>query len=318
VADIGDNPGSRTSIQIYRFREPTVANASSPPSPGSAPVIKVGGVEKFEFRYVKVNANGTKSYVKNNAETMMIDPVAGDLYVVAKAGKSSDANNERWVFRAPASSLNQPAGSVLDLTFVTKIIANSSSSVTPSPTAGDISADRSLIAIKNYQETFIWVRLPGQTIEEVLKAQPQAPVVLYTNEWSETIAWAKDGSGFYTLKEGTNQPLYFWPKTGGGVSSLLPAAPSNLQATAASSTQVRLNWTDNASNEGWFRIERSLDGVTFKYLDTASTNDVSYTDGAVQSGKTYYYRIRAVNQTGDSAWSNITVPLTIYSARGPK
>ncbi len=35
-----------------------------------------------------------------------------------------------------------------------------------------------------------------------------------------------------------------------------PAAPSNLTATAASSTQINLTWTDNASSEDGFKIER--------------------------------------------------------------
>ena len=42
-----------------------------------------------------------------------------------------------------------------------------------------------------------------------------------------------------------------------------PAAPTNLSATAVSSSQINLAWTDNASNESGFRIERSADGATF-------------------------------------------------------
>jgi len=37
-------------------------------------------------------------------------------------------------------------------------------------------------------------------------------------------------------------------------------APTNLAASAASSTQISLNWTDNAANETGFKIERSVDG----------------------------------------------------------
>src|SRR6266508_2933382 len=35
-----------------------------------------------------------------------------------------------------------------------------------------------------------------------------------------------------------------------------PAAPSNLAATAVSSSQINLSWTDNATNEDGFQIER--------------------------------------------------------------
>ena len=36
----------------------------------------------------------------------------------------------------------------------------------------------------------------------------------------------------------------------------VPAAPSNLTATAVSSTQINLAWQDNSNNEDGFKIER--------------------------------------------------------------
>ena len=41
-----------------------------------------------------------------------------------------------------------------------------------------------------------------------------------------------------------------------------PAAPSNLTATP-SAGKITLNWTDNATNEAGFKLERSTDGVNF-------------------------------------------------------
>jgi hypothetical protein len=37
----------------------------------------------------------------------------------------------------------------------------------------------------------------------------------------------------------------------------IPAAPTNLTATAASSSQINLSWTDNSNNETGFKVERS-------------------------------------------------------------
>src|SRR2546426_5955753 len=37
----------------------------------------------------------------------------------------------------------------------------------------------------------------------------------------------------------------------------VPAAPSNLAATAVSSSQINLSWQDNSSNESGYNIERA-------------------------------------------------------------
>ena len=48
-----------------------------------------------------------------------------------------------------------------------------------------------------------------------------------------------------------------------GPAPTAPAAPTSVSATAVSSSQINLTWTDNASNESGFQIERSTDASTF-------------------------------------------------------
>ena len=81
-----------------------------------------------------------------------------------------------------------------------------------------------------------------------------------------------------------------------------PAAPTNLTATVPAALQIKLTWTDNANNEEWFKIERSTDGVNYTQIDVASANATSYVDTTVVPGTTYYYRVRAANAAGDSAY----------------
>jgi predicted phage tail protein len=83
----------------------------------------------------------------------------------------------------------------------------------------------------------------------------------------------------------------------------LPAAPSNLTATAGKKS-VTLNWMDNSSNETGVKIERSTDGVNFSQITTTGANVTSYKNTGLTSGTTYYYRVRATNTAGDSAYSN--------------
>lgn len=86
-----------------------------------------------------------------------------------------------------------------------------------------------------------------------------------------------------------------------------PAAPSNLTANAinnsgANKSVVWLNWADNSSNEDSFIIERSTTSATagFTQLAVTSANTTAFTDSTVVSKKTYYYRVRARNTSGDS------------------
>ena len=86
-----------------------------------------------------------------------------------------------------------------------------------------------------------------------------------------------------------------------------PAAPSGLTATAVSSSRINLAWTDNSDNEAGFVIERSPNGVTGWLSLTPSTapNATSYSDTGLAAATAYFYRVKATNASGDSAWSNV-------------
>ena len=85
-----------------------------------------------------------------------------------------------------------------------------------------------------------------------------------------------------------------------------PAAPATLRAVAASGTHVDLSWKDQSNNELGFDIERSTDGVTYYLTDTVGAAQVSYSDLTVQPGHTYFYRVRAYNPGGSSAYAPST------------
>jgi FtsP/CotA-like multicopper oxidase with cupredoxin domain/fibronectin type 3 domain-containing protein len=96
-----------------------------------------------------------------------------------------------------------------------------------------------------------------------------------------------------------------------------PAAPTNLTATPQAGPQVSLAWTDNATDETGFVIERSTDGgVNFSALATVGADSISYIDLAVSAGNTYDYRVAAFNAGGPSAYSN-TASATIPGPQPP-
>ena len=69
--------------------------------------------------------------------------------------------------------------------------------------------------------------------------------------------------------------------------------------------QVNLSWTDNSDNEAGFKIGHSIKGVDFTSLPLVSANVTSYKDMTVDGSTKYYYRVRAYNNFGYSARSNV-------------
>ena len=85
----------------------------------------------------------------------------------------------------------------------------------------------------------------------------------------------------------------------------VPTAPSNLQATVVSSTQINLTWTDNSSNEDGFKVERKTGAAgTYAVVKTTSAGVTTYSDTGLTAGTAYYYRIYSYNSAGNSGYSS--------------
>lgn len=105
---------------------------------------------------------------------------------------------------------------------------------------------------------------------------------------------------------------------GGPVGGEVPDAPSGLRATAASSYQINLSWTDNSDDETGFKVYRNSSNSSWEsatLITTTVANATSYNSTGLTQSTLYYYRVKATNAEGDSTWSG-TASATTQSAGG--
>jgi chitinase len=102
----------------------------------------------------------------------------------------------------------------------------------------------------------------------------------------------------------------------GSGSPIPPDAPSNLAAAPVASSQINLSWDDNSSNEHGFKVERSLDGVSFVEIAETGEGVTGYPDINLTPETTYYYRVLAFNSAGVSGYTNVASATTPASGGG--
>ncbi|MCU0323908.1 MAG: fibronectin type III domain-containing protein [Spirosomaceae bacterium] len=93
--------------------------------------------------------------------------------------------------------------------------------------------------------------------------------------------------------------------------TVAPNAPFNLKARALSASEIQLTWLDDANNETAFEVEISADGRTFRALGTTTRNVLTYTDKGLIEKTKYFYRVRATNAKGNSAYTNTAEATTL-------
>jgi hypothetical protein len=91
-----------------------------------------------------------------------------------------------------------------------------------------------------------------------------------------------------------------------------PAAPTTLAAAAISTSQIDLSWTDNATTEDGFRIERCAGAGCSGFVEiaTVGANVVSYQNTGLTASTSYNYRVRAFNAGGTSSYTNTATATT--------
>src|SRR4030042_6720513 len=89
-----------------------------------------------------------------------------------------------------------------------------------------------------------------------------------------------------------------------------PKAPTNLEATSISASQIKLTWADNSTDETSFKIYRKVGSGSWESPITKGADAESHTDTAASGNattSTYSYYIQACNSNGCSPKTNTAI-----------
>lgn len=191
VGDIGDNNSKRSSVTIYRIQEPRVDPAAGPEP------VTLDGVESLDVTY----PDGP-----HDAEALLSDPVTGDLYLVTK-----EVDGTATLFRYPAP---QVPGTTTTLEAAGYANTNGGVDTLGGVTAGDVTADGSLVALRTYTSAFAWRRRAGTSLADAFAGRP-CPLSIAPEEQGEAFGFTANASAYITVSEGEHSPIWEVPLNSG-------------------------------------------------------------------------------------------------------
>jgi chitodextrinase len=99
-----------------------------------------------------------------------------------------------------------------------------------------------------------------------------------------------------------------------------PTAPSNLTATAPSSSQINLSWTASSDNVGvtGYLVERCQGVGCNNFAQVGTATSIAFNDTGLTANSSYSYRVRATDSAGNlSSYSNVASTTTQASDTQP-
>ena len=186
IGEIGDNKLIRNEHAVYRVTEPIVTDAAT--SSNRQSPLPAENASVIRFSYPDHNAN---------AETLMIDPKTGDIYIVTKR------------VSGPAGVYRIKPDFDRDGMVKAEKIAEISVPAIPNGflTGGDISPDGRHVIICDYTRAYEYT-LPddARNFDDVWKQRPES-VDLGKRAVGEAVCYSADGTVIFATSEGKNSPL---------------------------------------------------------------------------------------------------------------
>ena len=136
-----------------------------------------------------------------------------------------------------------------------------------------------------------------------------------TEVWTDNTV--SDGTTYYYIVLANNANGDSDPSNESSATTLpFPStAPSALNASETSQTQINLSWSDNSDNETGFEIWRApTSGGTYALRHTTGAGETSWSDTGLDANTQYFYNVLATNTGGDSDFSSETSATTLPNA----
>jgi len=175
VADIGDNNALNPYATIYRFVEPTMSGLSS------SKEIHIKEFDKIRVSYSKGSTN---------AETILLDPLTRDLYILTKENSKTHLYQIPYPQSTTAIIPSKPMA-LLGFDYLT---------------SGGISTDGQEILLRNKSQIWYWKRTVNETILNTLSRKPLDAPYAANEHQGEAITFKADRTGFMTISETKGYP----------------------------------------------------------------------------------------------------------------
>jgi len=240
--DGGDNPPcDRTDKQIHRFSEPVI-------DPDGPRVSLTTSFQTMRFEYPDPGnplQPADADDERYDAESLLVHPVSGDIYVVTK--RTTDGTPTVRVYVLPAASIAWSSGTIHVLTLVTDLTPT----IQAQSTGADIDADGRRVLIRTYVAAYEFILPEGQPFDSIFEQTPQTNS-LSGEPQGEGICYTPDGRDILTTSEWTPMRIY-----------VTPWQLANVRAESVGTVEAAIHW-DTADALG-----SSVDyGTTTGYGDT--------------------------------------------------